>query len=210
MISRFSSKTFNQSSSRPTMIVQTGPIDLMSLPSISRRCRPRSTASATAMHCGRLKQTVALTLSPRWVASSMAAMPARVAGIFTITFGARRLNLIAFSSIAPASRKYRGSVWIERRPLRPACAANAGSRSFAARTDISSTSFQPIWSSVAPGRSRRSSWIRGRHTAISFLRIVSAMTGFQVAPTAPFSRAYLSSSVSAESFHRHVGVVCVI
>ena len=36
------------------------------------------------------------------------------------------------------------------------------------------------------------------------------MTGLQVAPTAPFSIAYLSSSMSAESFHRHVGVVCVI
>ena len=47
------------------MMVQTGPIGAMSLPSRSRRCRPRSTASATATHCGSEKHTVALMLMPR-------------------------------------------------------------------------------------------------------------------------------------------------
>ena len=39
---------------------------------------------------------------------------------------------------------------------------------------------------------------------------VCAMTGLQVAPTAPCSSANRSSSREAESFHKHVGVVCVI
>ena len=187
VISRLSSRTFSQSSRRPTMIVQTGPIEAISLPSLSRRRSPRSTASATAMHWGRVKQTVAFTLRPRYVASSMATTPARVAGIFTITFGARRLNLMACWRIASESRKKRGSVWMERRPSRPAWAANAGSRSFAALTDISSTSVHPIRSSVAPGRSWSRASMRGRQTAISFFRMPTAMTGLQVAPTAPFS-----------------------
>ena len=61
----FSTTTFSQSSSRPTIIVQTGPMAVMSLPSCSRRFSPRSTASATAMHCGKVKETVALMLMPR-------------------------------------------------------------------------------------------------------------------------------------------------
>ena len=64
-MSCLSATTFSQSSSRPTMIVQTGPMVEMSLPSRSRRRRPRSTASATATHCGSEKQTVALMLMPR-------------------------------------------------------------------------------------------------------------------------------------------------
>ena len=64
------------------MMVQTGPMERMSRPSFSRRARPRSTASATAMACGRVKETVALMLMPRYVASSMAA-----------NAGARRRNL---------------------------------------------------------------------------------------------------------------------
>ena len=87
------------------MIVQTGPIDEMSLPSASRRRRPRSTASATAMHWGRVKETVALMLTPRYVDSSIAATPAWVAGIFTIMLAARLLNAIVCSTIAAVSRK---------------------------------------------------------------------------------------------------------
>ena len=60
-----SSTTFSQSSSRPTMMVQTGLIEAISLPSCSRRRRPRSTASATATHWGSVKLTVALMLTPR-------------------------------------------------------------------------------------------------------------------------------------------------
>jgi hypothetical protein len=39
---------------------------------------------------------------------------------------------------------------------------------------------------------------------------VAAMTGLQVAPTAPFSMEYVSSGMEAESFQRHVAVVSVI
>jgi hypothetical protein len=55
---------FIQSSVRPIMIVQTGRMLLMSLPSAARRFSPRSTASATAIACGTVKLTVALTLTP--------------------------------------------------------------------------------------------------------------------------------------------------
>ena len=61
----FSAETFTQSSVRPTMIVQTGPMRLMSRPSASRRRRPRSTASATAIAWGTVNETVALMLTPR-------------------------------------------------------------------------------------------------------------------------------------------------
>ena len=43
------------------MIIHTGPMVENSLPSASLFFRPRSTASATAMHWGRVKQTVALS-----------------------------------------------------------------------------------------------------------------------------------------------------
>src|ERR1017187_8823397 len=56
----FSSSTFSQSSRRPTMMVHTGPMDRMSRPSFSRRARPRSTASATAIAWG--KATGSFTL----------------------------------------------------------------------------------------------------------------------------------------------------
>ena len=48
-----STKTFSQSSSLPTMIVQTGFISSGSLPSRSLCSSPRSTASATAIACAR-------------------------------------------------------------------------------------------------------------------------------------------------------------
>ena len=60
----------------------------MSWPARSRRRRPRSTASATATHCGSEKHTVALMLMPRYVASSIAGMPAAVTGILTMMLGA--------------------------------------------------------------------------------------------------------------------------
>ncbi len=63
-MSFFSTSTFSQSSRRPTMMVQTGPMERISRPSFSRRARPRSTASATASACGRVKETVALMLMP--------------------------------------------------------------------------------------------------------------------------------------------------
>ena len=62
------------------MIVITGPIDEVSWPSASRRAMPRSTASAAATACATLNETVALTLMPRYDASSMAATPAASSG----------------------------------------------------------------------------------------------------------------------------------
>jgi len=81
-------------------MVQTGPIVRISSPSFSRRARPRSTASATAMACGKVKETVALMLTPRYVHSSMAAIrpawpnlddhvgrqPTEMDGLFTIAW----------------------------------------------------------------------------------------------------------------------------
>ena len=115
----------------------------------------------------------------------MAGMPAEVTGILTIMLGASWLNRTACSTSAAVSRNRRGSVWMESRPFRPPSRSKTCRRSPAARTDISSTSRQPIWSSVARGISERSACMRGRQKGISFLSTDSAMTGLQVAPTAP-------------------------
>ena len=86
------------------MMVQTGPIERMSSPSRSRRCRPRSTASATATHCGNEKHTVALMLMPRYVTFSIASTPAAVTGILTMMFGAMPAKCTACRTMAFASR----------------------------------------------------------------------------------------------------------
>src|SRR5256884_3266909 len=140
----------------------------------------------------------------------MAGIPARVAGIFTIMFGARLLKRTVCSRMVSLLRKLRGSVWMESRPLRPRFFSKAGRSSSAARTESSSMSFQPIWFSVADGISRISSAIRGFQVAISSFSAVRAITGLQVAPTAPWEMESVNSAIEAESFHRHVGVVCVI
>ncbi len=101
------------------MMVHTGPIVVMSCPSRSLRRKPRSTASATARACGTLNDTVALMLIPRAVASSMAQMPAYVAGIFTIILGASASKWIACRRMPGPSRNIRGSVWMDSRPFRP-------------------------------------------------------------------------------------------
>ena len=122
------------------MIVITGPIGVVSWPSASRRAIPRSTASAAASACATLNETVALTLMPRYVASSMAAIPAR--GGRELDDDVRRQPVEAEGLGRPwpaASRKRVGSVWIERRPARPPEASKAGMRSGAARTLISAT-----------------------------------------------------------------------
>ena len=81
----------------------------------------------------------------------MASSPARVAGILTIMFGASASNRMACSTMAPAFRYRRGSVWIDKRPLRPRCLANAGISNAAASIDRASTAAQPMSSSVASG-----------------------------------------------------------
>ena len=133
------------------MIVITGPMRVVSRFSASRRSRPRWTASAAANACATLNETVALMLTPRYVASSIASIPARVAGSLTMTFGASPSNTRACATSASASRHSVGSVWIERRPARPPEAAKAGMSSGAARTLISATIAQ---ASVALGPGR--------------------------------------------------------
>src|SRR6185436_338412 len=76
--------------------------------------------------------------------------------------------------------------------------------------DNASTAAHAMSSSVAAGRSRINAAMRGRHSASRVFKTEWAITGLQVAPTPPCSRLHLSSSGSAESFHRHVAVVCVI
>src|SRR5467141_4822988 len=55
-----------------------------------------------------------------------------------------------------------------------------------------------------------SSAILGFQVAMSAFRAARAITGLQVAPTAPWEIESFSSAIEAESFHRQVGVVCVI
>ena len=52
--------------------------------------------------------------------------------------------------------------------------------------------------------------MRSFQRGISFFRTSTTITGLQVAPTPPCSIEYDSSWMDAESFQRHVGVVCVI
>src|SRR5260370_36171969 len=80
----------------------------------------------------------------------------------------------------------------------------------AAFAEISCTSCQLILSSSAVGYCLIIAWIRSFQSPISFLRTPSTITGLHVAPTAPCSIEYVSSWMDAESFHRQVGVTCVI
>ena len=81
------------------MIVQTGVTVAGSPPAAANASRPRSTASATAIACATVKQTVALMLTPTAVAASIAAIPARVAGNLTWMFGAKAAKRSPCSSI---------------------------------------------------------------------------------------------------------------
>ena len=86
------------------MIVTTGPIDAVDSPAASRRRRPRSIASAAAIAWATEKQTVVLTLIPAAVASSIAAIPAAVAGNLTMMFGASPWKWRPWASIRSAER----------------------------------------------------------------------------------------------------------
>src|SRR5436190_3261613 len=200
----------SQSSIRPIMIVTTGPIDAVDPPAASRRAIPRSIASAAAIAWATEKQTVVLTLIPRALASSIATRPAVVAGNFTMMFGARRSKWRPCSTIRSADRNRVGSVWVERRPWRPPCASKAGSRSGAARVDISSTIAQARSASLATGRSTVSSRTRPRQWAGSFRQTSVTIVGLAVAPTAPNEIAYSSSSIAQESFQMSVAVSAIV
>ena len=125
-------------------------------------------------------------------------------------FGASEAKYSAWSASAVAERRSRGSVCIESRPLRPRCSANAGSSSRAASRETSSTTRHPISDSPAVGRSAAISAMRASQRRWSARMAARAMTGLHVAPTAPHAMAVRSSAGSALSFHRAVGVVCVI
>ena len=193
------------------MIVQTGPMVEMSCPPASRRCRPRSTASATARHCGTVNDTVALMLIPRAVASSIASMPARVAGILTIMLGASASNRIGLFD----DRRGVLETGADRSESTGARCGRGEWRTPAAATPPRrSTTLQP-----PPRRCRPRSPAAAAHqvrqcaAAIrpgAIFKTMCAITGLHVAPTPPCSRLQRSSSRSAESFHRHVAVVCVI
>ena len=99
----------------------------------------------------------------------MASTPTEVAGILTMMFLARLENSSAWSARALALRARRGSVCIDRRPLRPLCSSKMGSSSVAASMLISRTICQPISDSVASGISSASSAMRGSHTSLRWL-----------------------------------------
>ena len=86
------------------MIVQTGVTAVGSPPAAASASRPRSTASPTAMAWATVKQTVALMLTPAAVASSIARIPAVVAGNLTWMFGARPANRTPCSSMRSVFR----------------------------------------------------------------------------------------------------------
>ena len=81
------------------MIVAIGASRSGSPPAAASRSSPRSTASAAAIAWLTVNETVALMLTPRAVASSIAAMPVAVAGNLTWRFGARPANRTACSTI---------------------------------------------------------------------------------------------------------------
>ena len=60
-----STTVFIQSSSRPTMIVTTGPIEAVSLFSALRRSSPRWIAAPASTAWGTVNDTVTLMLTPR-------------------------------------------------------------------------------------------------------------------------------------------------
>ena len=67
-------------------------------------------------------------------------------------------------------------------------------------TAISSIKSQVSSSSVAVPSPAMSSPIRSRQRCISFFSTSPTIVGFEVAPTAPFAIAYVSSSTEHESF----------
>ena len=171
------------------MIVTIGVIDATSPPAAARRSSPRSTASAAASAWGTVKLTVALMLTPRKVASSMATIPAAVAGNLTWMFGASAANRTACSTIRAGSRWLAGFVWTESRPCRPPARSKTGWRMPAPRAAISSMIAQVSSTSVQVGFAAASSWTRGTQCAFSFFMTSSTMLGLEVAPVAPRSTA---------------------
>jgi hypothetical protein len=192
------------------MMVMTGPMSSVRSPSASRRRRPRSTASAAASAWATLKLTVQLTLTPRYVASSITSTPTCVAGNFTMMLGASEAKWTPCASIGSGVRKKVGFVCIERRPLRPPNRSNVGRSRTAPTSDISSTIAQARSTSVHAGCSPASAFARARQRAGSFFQTSWTIVGLAVAPTAPNEIAYSNSSTSQESFQMSVGDVATV
>jgi hypothetical protein len=93
-----------------------------------------------------------------------------------------------------------GFVWIETRPFLRPSRSKTGSRISAPRTEISSKSCQVISSSVQVGLAAISSRIRSSQRWSSFFSTSPTIVGLLVAPVAPRSTAYVSSSTDEESF----------
>ena len=191
-------RTRSQSSILPIITVITGPIPSTDMPSASRRRSPRSTASPAATAWATLNETVAFTLTPRYVASSITWIPTVVAGNLTMMFGASEAKCTPWASIRSNDRNRVGSVWIDSRPCRPPDASNVGRSSGAARRDISSTIAQARSASVASARSTASARTRPRQCPGSAFQTSATIVGFAVAPTAPKEIAYSSSSTAHE------------
>src|SRR5204863_8883059 len=100
--------------------------------------------------------------------------------------------------------------WADTTPCTPRDASKAGTRSGAARVDISSRISQARSVSLASGCSRASVATRARHRAGSCFQTSVTIVGLAVAPTAPNEIAYSSSSIAHESFQMSVSVVAIV
>ncbi len=129
-------------------------------------------ASPERTTCATVNDTVTLMTTPRYVASSMASMPTFVAGIFTMMLGARLWNSSAWSASAWASRWRRGSVWTDRRPLRPFDSSKIGRSSSAASTDMSLMACHPMADSPQVGCASAMALMRGPQTSLCWLIVV--------------------------------------
>ena len=133
-----STRTFTQSSSRPTISVHTGANAARVAAGVLEPAQAPLHRLTDRERLATVNPTVELIATPRAVASSIATMPAAVVGNFTWMFGASRWKRSPWASIASALPYSAGFVWRLRRPLRPACASNTGRRSRPPRTPISS------------------------------------------------------------------------
>ena len=147
------------------MIVTTGPIVVGRPP--GRLAPPQTALDRLGRRRApgrRVKQTVTLTLTPAAVASSIAPIPAAVAGNFTMMFGARPPNRTPWASIRSGVRKSVGSVWTDRRPCATAVGREGRFEELAPRGSTSRRrSPRRGRPPSASGPPRRASRTRSRH-----------------------------------------------
>jgi hypothetical protein len=187
---RFSAITFNQSSRRPTIMVHTGPIVSICLPSLSRRRKPRSTGFC---HRDALRQRKA---------NSRIDAGSAVGGFLDRRNpGTRHRNLDDHIGRESVEFLYL---------LHDSLGIAIQSRICLYRKPSIAAALRFENRPVAVGDSSMSAWMRSFQKLISFFKTPCTMTGLHVAPTAPCSLEYLSSWIEAESFHRQVGAAWVI